>query len=176
MTLVDLETTTGYTWGPRPSEPTDCSSDMQVVMAAEDHELAHKPSGPAERVAVACIQSGSRRFMLRHELRPVLTREGSLWSCELDELRLMGYGYARREAIQTFMDDFAATYDGLIHERDSDLTLDAKELRDGIAGLVAAVERLEEPFAFGWHRPVAQRSFRVALVLDSITVSVESAL
>jgi hypothetical protein len=50
----------------------------------------------------------------------------------------MGYGESQEAAIAAFMEDFFATYDGLVHEDDSSLTEDAKLVKKSIKRLVLA--------------------------------------
>ncbi len=176
MTLLDFQTNDSYLWEVANPEPTACSSDMQIVGAPYDRGTMGESLGMTTHIAITYVQSGVRRFMLRKELRPDLIREGSLWSCELDELHLMGYAPTHQEAIQAFMDDFAATYDGLADEADDDLTLDARDLRDAIVGLVATVVPLDEPSMLVLYLPIKRRSPSVVKAWDPITVSVASVL
>jgi hypothetical protein len=96
-----------------------------------------------ELVRFSYIQSGDRRFALRRELMPCLKQEGALWSCEFDDLHLVGYGYSLEEAIKRFMDDFAVAYDGLVGKADGHLTADARQLRDALSVLVMQVTPVE---------------------------------
>ena len=72
-----------------------------------------------------------------------LKQAGALWSCEFDDLHLMGYDYSPEQAIQRFMDDFAVAYDGLVGEADDHLTADARQLRDALSDLVVQVTPVE---------------------------------
>lgn len=109
-------------------------------------EVAFEPYTPAQEtepeliarfVVFLNVQSENRVFVLRKELTACLRQEDSLWTCEVESLYLMGYGYSAEQAISRFQDDFAATYDGLINEPDDQLTKDARQLRDAIKALVS---------------------------------------
>lgn len=97
----------------------------------------------AGQVSILHIRSGDRQFALRKEVRPCLGVEESLWTCELGELHLLGFGRSPEEAVERFMDDFAATYDGLIDDEDEALTEDARRLRDALRSLIVAITPVE---------------------------------
>lgn len=131
-------------WRWRSTEPTICSS-MLVVASAPEMPRPEPKTGPeGVSVRLPFIQGDNRRFVLRREVVPYLKQEGSLWSCELDDLHLMGYGYSREQAIQRFMNDFAVAYDGLVGKADDCLTADARQLRDALTALVAQITPVEQ--------------------------------
>ncbi len=59
-----------------------------------------------------------------------------LWTCELASLRIMGYGESQDQAVEDFFEDFFATYDGLVHEDDASLTVDARLAKRALRDLV----------------------------------------
>ena len=138
MTWVHYKTWNPHAWPPWPTEPTGCASGKMV---SRDPDM---PTPEPEMFArFSYIQSGDRRFALRRELLPCLKQEGALWSCEFDDLHLMGYGYSPEQAIKRFMDDFAVAYDGLVNEEDDNLTEDARQMRDALRHLVARITPVE---------------------------------
>jgi len=84
-----------------------------------------------------------------------MKQEGDLWSCEFDELDIMGYGYSLEQAIKRFMDDFAVAYDGLVGETDDHLTKDAQQLRDALRDLVAQITPVKYGLDVGIQRRLA---------------------
>jgi len=138
MTWVHYKTWNPHAWPPWPTEPTGCASGKMV---SRDPDM---PTPEPEMFArFSYIQSGDRRFALRRELMASLKQAGALWSCEFDDLHLMGYDYSPEQAIQRFMDDFAVAYDGLVGEADDHLTADARQLRDALSDLVVQVTPVE---------------------------------
>jgi len=138
MTLVNDKAWNPHVWRKWPTEPTGCASSKMV---------SRDPDTPMPKpemfVRFSYIQGRDRRFALRRELMACLKQEGALWSCEFDDLHLMGYGYSLEEAIKRFMDDFAVAYDGLVGEADDHLTADARQLRDALSDLVVQVTPVE---------------------------------
>jgi hypothetical protein len=114
-------------------------------------------------VRFSYIQSGDRRFALRRELMPCLKQEGALWSCEFDDLHLMGYGYSLEQAIKRFMDDFVVAYDGLVGEADDHLTADARQLRDALSDLVVQITPVEYGLDVDLQRPRASTAAGMCL-------------
>ena len=147
MTLVQFKAWNPYArekWPTEPTtEPTSCASSMEVASAPDVPPPESEPVFVSGFIRFWYIQTGNRRFGLSNEMRPCLKQEGSLWSCEFDDLHLMGYGYSLEEAIKRFMDDFAVAYDGLVGEADDHLTADARQLRDALSDLVVQVTPVE---------------------------------
>jgi hypothetical protein len=94
---------------------------------------------------------------------PCLKQEGALWSCEFDDLHLMGYGYSLEQAIKRFMNDFAVAYDGLVGKADDHLTTDARQLRDALSDLVAQITPVEYGLDVDLHRPRASTAVGMCL-------------
>jgi len=139
MTLVHYRARGPYAWEVRRTQPTSCASSMEVVSAPEVTPPESDSLFVRGFISFSYIQTGNRRFALSRELMPLLKQEGALWSCELEDLHIMGYGYTREQAIQQFMDDFVVTYDGLADKKDDQLTEDSRELRDAMRTLVARI-------------------------------------
>ena len=143
MTLVQYKAWSPYAWQTWPTEPTSCASSM-IVSGDPDMPTPKPEIGPVgESVRFSCIQSADRRFALRRELLACLKQEGALWSCEFDDLHLMGYGYSLEQALKRFMDDFAVAYDGLVGKADHHLTADARQLREVLSDLVVQITPVE---------------------------------
>lgn len=121
-------------------ESTTCTSSVQAV---GPERIPEQRTGAIRQISLCYILSGSRKFILRRELRPELKWEESLCLCELDSLNLMGYGDTFYEAVGRFMNDFAATYDALVSCEDRELTKDAQTLRDELQSLVISVSPTE---------------------------------
>lgn len=140
MTRLQYKTRNSRTWGAWPSS---CASSMEVASAPDVPPNEFEPVLVSEFIHFSYIQTGNRRFGLRRGLMPCLKLEGSLWSCEFDDLHLMGYGYSLEEAIKRFMEDFAVAYDGLVGKADDHLTADARQLRDALSDMVAQITPVE---------------------------------
>ena len=143
MILVQYKAWNPYAWETWPTEPTSCASSKMVSCGPDTPTPKPEIGLVGEFVRFSYIQSGDRRFALRRELLPCLKQEGALWSCEYDDLHLMGYGYSLEQAIKRFMDDFAVAYDGLVGKADDHLTADARQLRDALSNLVAQITPVE---------------------------------
>jgi len=57
-------------------------------------------------------------------------------------LRLLGYGKTRGASLGSFVDDFAARWDLIAQEKDSELAEDARGFKRRLLALVASVERI----------------------------------
>jgi hypothetical protein len=143
MTWVHYRTWNPHAWPAWPTEPISCASSIMVSCVPDTPTPEPEIRLAGDIVRFSYIQSGDRRFALRKELLPSLKQEGALWSCEFDDLHLMGYGYSLEQAMRRFMDDFAVAYDGLVGEADDHLTADARQLRDALSYLVVQVTPVE---------------------------------
>lgn len=143
MTLVQYKPWNAYALETWPTVPTTCVSSMMVSCGPDMPTPEPEIGIVGEVVCFSYIQSGDRRFALRRGLMPCLKQEGALWSCELDDLHIMGYGYSLEQAIKRFMEDFAVAYDGLVGKADEHLTADARQLRDALSDLVAQITPVE---------------------------------
>jgi len=139
MTMLQYNVQTPISEDVRYTASSPCTSNMAVTSARSVPSPESEPRVVIQCVLFSHIESEGRRFALRRALMPCLKREGSLWSCELDDLRVMGYGPSREQSLGRFMDDFAATYDGLVDEADDHLTADSRQLRDALRALVVQV-------------------------------------
>jgi len=163
MTLVHCKAWSRYARQTWPTEPTGCASRMRVSYDPDMPTPKPEIRAVGGFVRFSYIQSGDRRFTLRRELMPCLKREGALWSCEFDDLHLMGYGYSLEEAIKRFMDDFAVAYDGLVGEADDHLTADARQLRDALSDLIMQVTPVEYGLDVDLQRPRASTAVGMCL-------------
>jgi hypothetical protein len=84
------------------------------------------------------IWSADRVLKLREAVQADMYWADGLWTCELTSLRIMGYGESQDQAVEDFFEDFFATYDGLVHENDSSLTVDARLAKRALQDLVLA--------------------------------------
>jgi len=86
------------------------------------------------------IRASDRVLKLREVVQAEMYWEDGLWVCEYESLRIMGYDESRERAVENFCEDFLATYDGLVHENDSSLTVDARLAKKALQHLVLASE------------------------------------
>lgn len=126
-------------WEPLYTQATSCASSIEVASVPESTGRELESQSFPGLIGLQGIESSGRVFMLRKGLVAHLMREGSVWSCQVADLHLMGYGYSVQQAVSGLMEDFAASYDGLTHEPDHALTEDARQLRDAIVRLVTRV-------------------------------------
>jgi hypothetical protein len=84
------------------------------------------------------IWSPDRVLKLREAVQADMYWADELWTCELASLRIMGYGESQDQAVKDFCEDFFVTYDGLVHEDDSSLTVDARLAKRALQDLVLA--------------------------------------
>jgi hypothetical protein len=84
------------------------------------------------------IWSSDRVLKLRKTVQADMYWADELWTCELTSLRIMGYGESQDQAVEDFCEDFFATYDGLVHENDCSLTVDARLAKRALQDLVLA--------------------------------------
>jgi len=84
------------------------------------------------------IWSSDRVLKLRNPVQADMYWADELWTCELASLRIMGYGESKEQAVKDFCEDFFVTYDGLVHEDDSSLTVDARLAKRALRDLVLA--------------------------------------
>jgi len=96
------------------------------------------------RVLLDGIWSADRFLRLRESVSAHLYWEDGLWTCDCEDICVMGYGESQEAAIAAFMEDFFATYDGLVHEDDSSLTEDAKSVKKAMRRLVLASVPIRE--------------------------------
>ena len=117
---------------PRGRKPP-CRSDRHKEISIEADWTQLDP------IRLYRIIGADRVFRLRPPAVVSVARKDALWSCELEEPYVLGYGGSLEEAIDRFMIDFIASYDGLVGEKDEDLTQDARDWRDAFVGMVASV-------------------------------------
>ncbi len=86
---------------------------------------------------------GEQDFQLHRPLIVDVHFDEEGWTYESKELGIMGYGRQRREAAQTFQQDFAACWDNIAQAPDSILAHDALGLKAEMLALVRRVGRAE---------------------------------
>jgi hypothetical protein len=86
------------------------------------------------------IVSDNRSFILQ---RPILVRldfRAGWWTHEYAPWGIAGCGETENASLEEFCIYFACTWDGLVHESDANLTVDAQNLKDLLRRQVTLVE------------------------------------
>jgi hypothetical protein len=120
--------------------PAECAGDLRAKAREGLSNFTKWMSRLVPRLLrVDTVYALGREIWLRETVEARLYWEDGLWTCELANLRVMGYGESQEAAIAAFMEDFLVTYDGLVHEDDASLTEDAKRVKLALKQL--ALER-----------------------------------
>jgi hypothetical protein len=124
--------------GAQEEEAVGCASSLGEKAGEGRSSLTTGMGRQPRLLLLDTILSADRVLMLRERVKAHLYWEDGLWTCELANLRIMGYGETQERAIAAFFEDFIATYDGLVYEDDSSLTRDARLAKQAIRQLVRA--------------------------------------
>jgi hypothetical protein len=89
--------------------------------------------------AVQQINCGARRFRLREPIDLTVRQRGRYCFAGYSSLGIEGYGHNANEALESFADVFATTWDAYAAEEDSRLSRDARQLKRQLRRLVAEV-------------------------------------
>jgi hypothetical protein len=93
--------------------------------------------------AVCQIIWEGRRFHLRKPIDLTVRHRGSYCFIGYEAVAIEGYGRNEQEALESFADVFAATWDGYAAENDRGLSGDARDLKRKLLALVAEVESVQ---------------------------------
>lgn len=85
------------------------------------------------------IYHGNRIFHLRHPIACVIEREDDLFVTSDDLFNIITYGTTREEAIQNFSSEFSLLWDYIANDVDSNLTDDAKILKQKLLAIIKEV-------------------------------------
>jgi len=127
--------------------PCGCALEYEADWSLPQPQMTEWPKernatiGSAPAVTLVLLDeiwSSDRVLKLRETVQAQLYWADELWTCELENLRIIGFGESKEQAISVFFEDFFATYDGLVHEDDSSLTGDAKLAKRALQKLVLA--------------------------------------
>lgn len=86
------------------------------------------------------IQHDERRFLLKRPIEVIAGFRQGVWTLEHEPLGLLGYGRSRADAFDGFKMEFAACWDVIACEDDSNLTGDARDLKALMKSVVDKVE------------------------------------
>ncbi len=78
-------------------------------------------------------------FEFHKPLRVTDHEEGGVWIHECKPLHILAYAESHEESWKAFIDYFESDWDGIAQEKDSLLTLDARELKRNYLKLVKSV-------------------------------------
>lgn len=100
------------------------------------------PATVATNVTEAVYQIiwGDRKFHLRKPIDLTVRREGGYCLIGYEPLGIEGYGEDKLEALESFVDQFSATWDWIATARDSQLDADTRQLKRKMLNLVALVK------------------------------------
>jgi hypothetical protein len=101
-----------------------------------------KPATLAANVTAAVCQIiwEGRRFHLKKPIDLTVRHRGPYCFIGYEAVGIEGYGRDEQEALESFVDLFAATWDGYAAENDRGLSGDARDLKRKLVALVAKVE------------------------------------
>jgi len=83
---------------------------------------------------------GGRTFHLRKPIDLTVRREAGYSLVGYEPLGIEGYGDDKQQALESFADQFSATWDWIATARDSQLDADARQLKRKMLNLVALVK------------------------------------
>jgi len=116
--------------------------------------LPYDTGTPRDVVITNEIVLGEKRLTLRSPLRGRLFLDEDVWVCQHQDMRVVGHGSSRIEALTGFIRDFMVAYDGLADAPDETLSVDAQMAKrelNRIVGRATSVRdtwltSLAEPF------------------------------
>ena len=126
-----------FGWAPENEAASYVTKSQMTARQRETNTTTGMVSAPTS-VLLDEIWSSDRVLKLRKTVQADMYWADELWTCELESLRIMGYGESKEHAIAAFFEDFFVAYDGLVHENDSSLTGDAKLAKRALKDLVLA--------------------------------------
>jgi hypothetical protein len=124
--------------GAQEEEASGCASSLGEKAGEGRSSITTGMGRQPKFLLLDTICSPDRVLTLREMVKAHLYWVDDLWTCELANLRIMGYGETQERAIAAFFEDFIATYEGLVYEDDSSLTLDARLAKQAMRQLVRA--------------------------------------
>ncbi len=99
------------------------------VIATAARLESESASRPVFAEWLGSLTYGNRKFRLQHATLCVVTVEDGIWTHEIPQLKLSGYGPSERESRNALSMALAASWDDIAAEDDSALTLDAQQLK-----------------------------------------------
>ena len=126
-----------FGWAPENDAASYVTKSQMTARQRETNTTTGMVPAPT-LVLLDEIWSSDRVLKLREAVQAHMYWADELWTCELESLRIMGYGESKEHAIAAFLEDFFVAYDGLVQEEDSSLTVDARLAKRALRDLVLA--------------------------------------
>ena len=117
---------------------------MPVLVQPEVYQKAAAPrshtAGATDTQVLTGIVTASRFFRLSKPIRVIERRRNGVWTCDCRRLQIHAYGQTLQEAWRAFIEIFECDWDSVALEKDSKLTMGARQLKQKYLEVVEAVE------------------------------------